>query len=97
MFSSLYFVHTFSSLPLFSLVPGLPPAPKINLLFKHSTTLTSFLFSSPSHPPFFEHTFPFFQLHGFPAPFQHTFSHLPFFEHTFTFFFQLPTFPAPFF
>src|SRR5260221_6842365 len=55
------------------------------------------IYFSPSCPPFFEHTFAFFQLHGFPAPFQHTFSWLPFFEHTFTFFFQLPGLPAPFF
>src|SRR5258708_7962294 len=61
------FSHTFSCLPLFfSLVPGLPSPFKKKFTFQ---TLTSFLFSSPSCLPFFEHTFAFFQLPRFPAPF----------------------------
>src|SRR5258708_34583301 len=86
------FSHTFSCLPLFfSLVRGLPSA------FKKKKTLTSFLFCSPSCLPFFEHTFTFFQLHGFPAPFLHLFTFFPFFEHAFTFFFTSPCSLLPFF
>src|SRR5258706_3849476 len=90
--SSLFPPSHFPFLPLFSSVPGLPAA------FKKFTfqTLTSFLFSSPSCLPFFEHTFAFFQLHGFPAPFQHIFTCLLFFSYTFTFF-STPPVPCSFF
>src|SRR5260221_568458 len=70
------FQSHFHFLPLFSLVPRLPSPFKKKLLFK---TLTSFLFSSPSCLPFFPTLFAFFQLHRFPAPFQHTFHCLHFF------------------
>src|SRR5258708_36372928 len=102
--------HTFHSSPSFLTHFQLSPSffffssrvafsiqKKKYILFKKQKTLTSFLFSSPSCLPFFEHTFTFFLLHGFPAPFQHIFTCLPFFEHTFTFFFNSPVSILPFF